>query len=220
MAHIRQYNGKWRAEVQKHGHRATHMADTKREAQAWALRKEAELDAMSASGGRSLQAAVIHYLKTVSIHKRSPDWERRQLEAMMLHFGAETALARIDSAAIGRWRDHRLQSVSGPTVQREANLLRNLFSRAVDEWRWLDRNPFKGVHLPKHNPPRQAIWAWPLIKRVLRAPRTGKTAEMQRAFRIALHTGLRLQEVPVEQGVGASRRAGQDQARTTWPGDG
>ena len=164
MAYIRQYKGRWRAEVQRHGNRATYMADTKREAQAWALRKEAELDAMAASGGCSLQAAVTYYLETVSIHKRDPQWEGRRFDAMLEHFGSATPLSKIDSNAIGRWRDHRLKTVSGSTVQREANLLRHLFTLAMDEWRWLDRNPFKGVRLPKQNAPRQALWTWQLIK--------------------------------------------------------
>lgn len=51
------------------------------------------------------------------------------------------------------------------------------------------------MRLPAHNPARHQVWTWPLIRRVLRAKRTGKTAEMQKAFRIALHTGLRLSEV-------------------------
>jgi hypothetical protein len=44
MAYIRKYRDGWRAEVQKHGIRASHAAPTKREAQAWALQKEAELE--------------------------------------------------------------------------------------------------------------------------------------------------------------------------------
>ncbi len=195
MAYIRPYRGKWRAEVERHGIRRSQVTDTKRAAQAWAIRAEADLDALQRSGGRSLGEAVERYRETVSAHKRDPAWEGRRLDAALLHFGAGTALAEIDSDRIARWRDARLRTVSGSTVQREANLLRHLFTLVVEEWRWLDRNPFRGVRLPAHNPARHQVWTWPLIRRVLRAPRTGKTAEMQRAFRVALHTGLRLSEV-------------------------
>jgi len=78
---------------------------------------------------------------------------------------------------------------------REVNLLRNLFNVARLEWRWIEHRPFAGVKLPKENRPRHQVWTWQLIKRVLRAPRQGKTAEMQAAFRIALRTGMRLAEV-------------------------
>lgn len=195
MAYIRKYRDAWRAEVQRHGHRATHVAPTKREAQAWAIKKEIELDALKGSKGRTFGQAVAHYETTVSTTKRGLEWEKRRFAAMVTHFGDETPLVQIDSAAIGQWRDRRLETVSGSTVQREANLLRNLFSLARDEWRWIERSPFTGVRLPKHNPARHQVWTWPLIRRVLRAERAGKTAEVQRAFRIALHTGLRLSEV-------------------------
>lgn len=195
MAYIHKFRDKWRAEVQRHGHRATKVHDTKREAQQWARDKELELDELKGSKGQTFGNAVDHYEKTVSAHKRSPEWESRRFAAMAKHFGETMPLAKIDSEAIGKWRDARLKTVSGSTVQREANLLRHLFTLACDEWRWIDRNPFKGVRLPKHNPPRHQVWTWPLIKRVLRAKREGKTGEMIKAFHIALHTGLRLSEV-------------------------
>jgi integrase len=196
MAYIRPHKDGYRAEVERHGIRASHVAKTKREANAWAIRKEAELDALKGSKGRRLGMAIEHYLKTVSSTKRAgaQDWERRRFASMLEFFG-DALLVEIDSGRIGQWRDWRLKTVSGSTVNREANLLRNLFTLAVDEWRWLERNPFKGVRLPKHNPARQAMWTWPLIKRVLRANRTGKTLQTIHAFRIALHTGMRLSEV-------------------------
>jgi integrase len=196
MAYIRPHKDGYRAEVERHGIRASHVAKTKREANAWAIRKEAELDALKGSKGRRLGMAIEHYLKTVSSTKRAgaQDWERRRFASMLEFFG-DALLVEIDSGRIGQWRDHRLQTVSGSTVNREANLLRNLFTLAVDEWRWLERNPFKGVRLPKHNPARHQVWTWKLIKRVLRANRTGKTLQTIHAFRIALHTGMRLSEV-------------------------
>lgn len=194
MASFTPHGDGWRAHVYKNGQRRTKVFPKKAQAVKWARDMESELEAERDSG-HTFGQAVDKYRKTVSAHKRSPDWERRRLDAMLDHFGEKSPLARIDSERIGKWRDSRLETVTGSTVQREANLLRNLFTIACDEWKWIDRNPFKGVRLPKHNPPRQSVWTWPLIRRVLRADRMGKTAEMQRAFRIALHTGLRLQEV-------------------------
>jgi integrase len=194
--YIRPHKDGFRVEVEKHGIRASHVAKTKREATAWGIRKEAELDALKGSKGRRFIAAAEHYVQTVSSTKSAgaSDWEARRFAAMAEFFG-DALLLDMDSEAIGKWRDHRLKTVSGSTVQREANLLRHLFTLAVDEWRWIDRNPFKGVRLPKHNPARQAVWPWQLIKRVLRARRTGKTMQVIHAFHIALHTGMRLSEV-------------------------
>lgn len=194
--YLRKYRDGWRVEVQRNGVRLSHAAPTKREAQDWGAKKEAELGLSKGTGRKTLESAVTHYLATVSSHKKSPEWEARRLAAMLEHFGPLTAIGSIDSAAIGRWRDERLETVSGSTVQREANLLRHLFKLAVDEWRWLDRNPFKGVRLPAHAEARHQRWGWREIRRVIRAGQRagGKTGEVTEAFRIALHTAMRLSE--------------------------
>lgn len=208
MAHVHKLGDKWRAEVSKAGQRATKVCATKREAQAWAIRKEHELS--TAHGPRNtLQQAVDRYLATVSPTKRQPEWERRRFDALLAALGADTRLAEITSDTIARWRDARLKSVSGSTVQRESNLYRNMFTVAADEWRWIEHNPFKGVRLPKENQPRHQVWRWQQIKRVLRA-REGagpKTQEVIDAFRIALATGMRLAEaLAAPAGFDARRR--------------
>lgn len=199
MASFTKHAGRWRAHVYCNGQRASKIFDTKPEARAWAIKKEAELDSLNGAEGKTLLDGVTKYLKTVTTTKSESarDWERRRFDYMMAHFGSGTKLTKIDSAAIGLWRDKRLETVSGSTVNRESGLLRNLFTVAVDEWRWLDRNPFKGVRLPKENQARAQLWRWQEIKRVLRAGQRsgGKIGEMALAFHIALRTGMRLQEV-------------------------
>jgi integrase len=121
-------------------------------------------------------------------------------------FGNDSELLGIDTPQIAEWRDNRLKTVSASTVVREANLLRNLFNLARREWKWVDHAPFDGVKLPKENAPRHQVWTWQLIKRVLRAPRVGKTAEMQLAFHIALRSGMRLAEVLAAPGAYDAQR--------------
>lgn len=201
--YIRPHKDGHRVEVEKHGMRASHVAKTKREATAWGIRKEAEFDALKGSKGRTFGWARGHYVATVSSTKSpgAKEWEERRLAAMAEFFGDGTHLVNIGSERIGEWRDWRLtgdkdhKPVGGSTVLRESNLLRHMFTLAVDEWRCLERNPFKGVRLPEHGPARHQVWTWQLIKRVLRANRSGKTLETIHAFRIALHTGMRLSEV-------------------------
>jgi len=195
MAYIRKYRDAWRAEIQRNGIRQSKVFSTKREAQAWALEQEATAKRARAGGNKSFGDAVDRYQVDVSSTKAGAKWELARLNVMREFFGADAGLLDIDSPHIAAWRDSRLKTVSASTVVREANLLRNLFNLARKEWKWIDHAPFDGVKLPKENPPRHQLWTWQLIKRVLRAPRTGKTAEMQAAFHIALRTGMRLQEV-------------------------
>jgi integrase len=195
MAYIRKFRDKWRAEIERNGIRSSKVHETKREAQAWALEQEAKAKRARAGGDRTFGDAVDKYKESVSIKKDGGVWECRRLDVMREFFGSDAGLAEIDTPNIAAWRDHRLETVSGSTVVREANLLRNLFNVARNEWKWMDNEPFRGVKLPKENDPRHQVWTWQLIKRVLRAPRVGKTAEMQLAFHIALRSGMRLAEV-------------------------
>lgn len=200
MASIQEHNGKWRAQVYKNGVRRSTVWASKRLAQEWAVRTEAELSITKGAGTtKNFGQAVALYLQSVSSKKKgtSPKWEERRLAAMSEFFGEKTALSKITSERIGQWRDHRLETVTGSTVQREANLLRNLFLTARDEWKWTTHHPFQGVKLPDSEPPREHLWGWREIRRVLRHCQNGgaKTQEMGRAFHLSLRTAMRLKEV-------------------------
>jgi len=187
--------GKWQAQIERNGQRSSKTFESKREAQAWALVQEAAAKRARHGGNHTFGDAVDKYKEDVSSKKDGGPWECRRLEVMRQQFGSDTPLVEIDAPQVAAWRDARLKTVSASTVVRESNLLRNLFNIARMEWRWMEGTPFNGVKLPRENPPRHQVWTWQLIKRVLRANRTGKTAEMQLAFHIALRSGMRLAEV-------------------------
>ena len=200
MASIQKQGQKWRAQVARKGVRRSAVWDTKREAQRWADRVESEIDAGMLLG-RTFKEAADHYVRTVSSGKPDPAWEQRRFNAFMEYFTPDTPLESITTAHLGLWRDWRMkgdkdrQAVTGATVLREINLMRHMFSLARDEWKWIQSSPFTGLRMPEDGDPRTQVWRWQQMKRVLRADRDGKTAEVIKAFRIALHTSLRLKEV-------------------------
>jgi integrase len=205
MAYIRKFRAGWRAEVQKHGARASKVFDTKREAQQWARDTELAMDALKGSGGMTFGQASAKYLATAAKEKApgSAEWEERRLEEMAAYFGEHAPLATITTVKLGEWRDSRLEKVSGSTVIRQFSVLRSMFRVAVEEWKVLQVNPCKGVRMPEHNPARHQVWTWQLIKRVLRAEnRNEREAETIRAFHIALHTAMRLNEILAAKVVG------------------
>lgn len=196
--YIQRVGDKWRVFVEKHGHRPSKLCDTKAEAQRWGVAKEIELDALAGSRGKTFGAAVAYYLKTVSPTKvDAVEWETRRFAAMSAFFGDKTPLTKITSAEIGKWRDKRLETVKGSTVLREANLLRNLFTLAREEWKWITHRPCEGVRWPEDSDDKEQVWGWRDIRRVLRYCQRGgpKQQEVGRAFLIALRTGMRLNEV-------------------------
>lgn len=199
MSYIRAYRDGWRAQVQKDGVRASKTFRTKREASAWATEQEAK---KSLSKGYTLEKACAHYLSTVSIQKRDAvAWETSRFRYFKEYFGP-VLLDDITSEKLGHWRDWRLtgdennKPVKGSTVLREINLFRNLFKLAHKEWKWIEASPFDGVRLPDDEDPRQVVWRWSQILRIMRAARRtgGKTWEVAQVFHIALRTGMRLQE--------------------------
>lgn len=203
MASITKYKDGWRAHVYVNGTRATKVFEKKRDAQAWGFAKESELAARRSRGATFGQAAT-KYVETVSRDKApgAAKWESRRLAEMSEFFGEHTRLADIDSTRIGEWRDARLAEVSASTVLRQRALLGNLFSTAAGEWKVIQVNPVLGVRFPEHNPPRHQVWTWQKIKRVLRCKRGGQYGEAIKAFHIALHTGMRLNEIVSARVVG------------------
>lgn len=201
MASIQKYGDRWRVQVFKNGHRKSAVWDTKRRAQDWAARTEAELSRLAPSADQPMTfgQAKTRYLETITGMKKpgARQWEERRLEVMQAFFGEDTPLLKITSPEIAKWRDHRLTTVSGSTVQREANLLRSLMLTARDEWKVISHHAFRGVRLPDEAPPRTLVWGWRDIRRVLRYCEGGgpKTQEIGRAFHLALRTAMRLKEV-------------------------
>lgn len=202
MASVTPHGKGYRAFVSKQGPDGRTITKSKvwpkkREAELWAADLERDIrNGAYAVSNKTFGDAVEKYRKEVSPGK-SEVWEGRRLNAFLAHFKPETRLADITRATIGAWRNKRLETVSGSTVVREAGLLRNLFTKAVDEWEWIEASPFKGVELPDENPARHQRWDWRLIRRVLRHCEVGgpKTQEIGQAFHIALRTGMRLSEV-------------------------
>lgn len=128
------------------------------------------------------------------------------MEAFKEYFGEHTPLLTIKQPKIAAWRDHRLASgVVGSTVNREANLLSNLFRTCRLEWHWMEHNPMEGVKWPEDEEPRKVVWRWDQIRRVLRYCQTSqgiKTQQAGIAFHIALRTALRQKEIPIAKRVG------------------
>ena len=150
--------------------------DTKAQAEAWATRKEAELQ--GAKHGvippHTLREALTRYREEVTPTKKGTGPEDARLNAWMesLTF-ADMRLQDITPAMLARWRDGRLKdtrlkqkgrnglpdmlvTISPATVARDMNLLRSVLEVAVREWQWLAVNPMQGIRKPGKSADRDA----------------------------------------------------------------
>ena len=192
MSYIRKTKTGYRCEVEKLGVRDSRTFPTRRLADEWGKRRELEID------GTKKETHLFHdvcdrYLRDVSVKKDGLKWETLRINAFKEHFG-NVPINALKQPNMAAWRDARCKEVTGGTVRREKTLLNHIFTVARLEWHYIDFKPFEGVRMPPDNEVREQTFGWKLIRRILRAPCSGKTKEAVDCFHICLRTGLRLQE--------------------------
>lgn len=157
MAVPKKVDGKWQHRVMVKGVRSSGTFDTKGAALAW----EAEQRTAKAGGNATTQTckdAFERYEREVSKKKKGYRWEALRLAAFGRTelggaFGSltlgEVRVRDVGVPHIAAWRDARLKSVQGETVNREMNLLSNVFTFARKEWKWITESPTADVKRPK-----------------------------------------------------------------------
>jgi integrase len=200
MAYVRPYGkGQFRCEVEKLGVRDSQIFDRKGDAQRWGIEREREIEAEKTGRGVTFGQVAGRYLREVSPKKKTAvEWETRRMGYFTDYFGESTPILNITRKHVAKWRDHRLETVTGSTVNREANLLSNLFRKARLDWEYMTANPMEGVDWPDDEDPRTIVWSWRQIRLVLRycqASQGIKTQQCGIAFHIALRTAMRAKEV-------------------------
>jgi integrase len=204
MAYIYKDGKKWRVQVEKKGVRKSGSFATKAEATGWGAREEAAI--LDAKRGlypkKTLADALEKYVDEISVKKKGYRFEKLRLEALEREFPelAGKVVSKIAAPDIVGWRDKRLEQVSSGSVQREINLLSNVFTKARDEWGWCGESPFKGVWRPGNNPPRTRRVTPDEVSRICLAlgyegEVTTKLHEVALAFLLSLETAMRAGEI-------------------------
>lgn len=209
MASIRQHPaGGWRAQIARAGVRRSKVFQTKAAASAWAAQEESAI--LASERGqyprRTLSQAIERYVREVSSKKLGARKEELRLAALERDFPALAAkvLSEIQTPDMVEWRDARLRKVTSGSVQRDVNILSNLFTVARREWKWCGASPTRDMGKPGENPPRDRLLGWREIRRVVRwlGYRTGRPPETKQqeaawAFMVALRTAMRAGELLV-----------------------
>jgi integrase len=156
--------------------------------------------------GKTCRDAFERYEKEVSRTKRGFRWEALRLSAMSdivvgkVKFG-DIKLSEVTSDFLGQWRDLRLKTVVGSTVNRDKNLLSHVFTTAQREWGWMADSPTKDVRRPKNPAPRDRRIHADEIERLCLAlgfdnePVRTKSQAIAIAFLFAIETAMRAGEI-------------------------
>jgi integrase len=206
MAHVRKVPSGWRFEIARNGIRQSRTFKTKAAGDLWASAQEAEiLDVKrGALPRKSFRDTLERYRDEISPRKKGCAFEVKRINAFLRDFPdlAKLPAAEIDGSHLAEWRDARIAKVTRGAVQRDINVLSNVFTIARDEWKWVRDTPFRGFRAPGDNPPRQRVIQAGEVRRIVRwlgyrvgqAP-VNKSAECALAFLISLRTGMRAGEV-------------------------
>lgn len=203
-------SGNWYAEIMLLGQRDSKGGFvTKGHAKAWADDRE---DEIRAGKGRvriekTLNDALQRYIKDVLPGKKGRHWEELRINKFIRELSFVGKLMdSVDATDIAEWRDECLNRRKNPlkpaSVNRELNILSNVFTVALKEWRWCKHNPVRDVKRPKVPHGRDRLTSLDEKNAMLKAlgyvagehPKT----IMQRvayAYLISLETAMRAGEV-------------------------
>ena len=155
-------SGLWQAQVRLKKVRKSASFATKTEAKDWATVEEYKIK--TAEPIKTLQVLQItvgelmkQYELEFSRKKGGYDWEQKQITRILKTPMAELLVGDVTKAYIREWRNKRLETVQGSTVNREWNLFSHIFSMARDEYEYISVSPFTGVRRPKDNPDRDRL---------------------------------------------------------------
>jgi integrase len=185
--------------------RKSQIFDKKGQAQAWAADFESTTRAERRGEvvDRPLVDLFDRYVAEVCPTKKGERFETLRLAA----FSRDPALKNLSalsatSTDMAKWRDRRLKEVSPATVNREWNLISNVFTVARKEWRWARDNPMADVKRPPSTPARTKLPTQDEIDAMCLAlgydedivPETD-TARVGAAFLFAIETAMRAGEI-------------------------
>lgn len=206
MAYLTKVPTGWRAQIERDGVRKSKTFPHKATAQAWAAQQESDI--LSGHVGKwpakTVTDAIARYEREVSSQKRGERSEGLRFRAIERDFPMLCAMifAEVKTPDLVLWRDARLKKVSKGSVQRDINLLRNLWTVAAREWHWCGDSPWTSLRMPGDNPARTQRIRWQDVRRIVRwlGYKTGqkpttKYQEVAWAFMIALSSAMRAGEV-------------------------
>lgn len=199
MASIRRYKDKWRAFVRRKGISKTAVFPTKREAQDWAARTELLIIA-EADGKvkRPFREYIIRYRDEVTPTKRITKWDESFFSRLLQHPIAD--IIEPKESDFAAYRDERMKQVQGVTVRKELLLMSAIFTVAIKEWHWTEKNPVTDIKKPKINPPRDRRITdkeIEILKKAVKYSLSLDTVEKRviHAFLFAIETAMRIGEI-------------------------
>lgn len=210
MAAITKTANGYRAQIYVRGIRESATRRTRREVEAWATQRTAELQAeekKTPAERTSLLRLLERYRDEVTPGRRGRKWETTRLDRFCRRdqhpsLPLDLPCCDVTPEHIAEWRNARRDQVQSSTILRELSLLSGVFTHARKEWRLIDSNPVIDVKKPAQKDHRTVTIKRREIIAMLRVMgyRWGRRPDtvgqaVAYAFLAALHTGMRAGEL-------------------------
>ena len=160
MATIYKKNGKWGVKIRRSFHKPLNKTFiSKQDAQRWARETERLIEVgqyvdTSEANKTTLKQLIERYEREVSSKKRTSS-DKYLIKNIMRHDFVNKVLSHISSSDIAEFRDKRLETVSGSSVNRELSIVSDCINKAITEWKcFIRENPVKAGLRCKENPSR------------------------------------------------------------------
>jgi len=160
MATIRKKRDKWAVSIRRSFHKPLFKSfASKQDAERWAVKTERLIEIgqyqdMSEADKTTLQMLLERYEREVSSKKRTKA-DKQYIKNILKHKFVTKVLTHINSSDIAAFRDERLKTITGSSVNRELSVISDCIKKAMTEWQcYIAENPVKPRLRCEENPRR------------------------------------------------------------------
>lgn len=146
----------WQAKVRKKGFPTqSRTFSYKEDAERWVRAVERELETSGFIDRREAEKNTLgevlqRYKRDITPAKKSAEIEAVKIDVILMdHILPKLKMAALTSSAVAAWRDRRLKTVSGATVNREIDVLSAVLNHARREWDIHVENPIPFIKRPE-----------------------------------------------------------------------
>jgi hypothetical protein len=193
MATFRQRGDSWQVQVRRTGRAPISRSFSSRvDAEEWARLIESETtedrsNSRAVNDGPTVGQLLERYERDITPTKRSCDRERDKIRVIKRYAVSTISAVKLNSEAVVRYRDERLQIVKPATVRRELAILRHCIEIAMREWSLpITINPAHRIRLPRADNARDRRLSETEYKRLMAALDSSSRWYMKPIVTIAL----------------------------------